>query len=319
MLEPQPKGLELDLAFLEYGFQRIQGKVKEEYLKGGKENSTKNLKKYADGDLKRTLALLEQKIETQLTAEFKRTSKTHTPKEIKAFAQEILRREHIKYLSSLYPEKGIIKEGFEINKKKYTSSQIPIGTFRNCYHRWGVGEDAGLSAFRSHTLSDKDGKELIKYYHHSSPVVYEEPDYKKCIEATDANLRQAVREADKETGGGPLTEIRLLSTSRGPGGDYKQAVATYLSAIRVSTHEAPITVFFHGLNPARFSLNKLLPFKIPGYSVGLETFINTRSTHELLEKTFKQLDIVNPHVVAIKEKRKTLDEKIKAIKLNKKN
>lgn len=300
--------LELDLSFLKPKFDAIQ-----ETLKGISFTGTKGLKEYADGGLKRTLSTLEHQIELQLKQNTA-FAKKHSPEEIKAIAWEILRREHIQYLSSQYPKEGIIKN-FKDNKYgDYTSAQIPIGEFRNCYHRWGIDEEAGLSAFRSHTLLDKDGKVLIQYYHHSSPVVYEEPDFQKSIETTVTNLQQAVR----ETGGGPLTEVRLLSTNRGPGGDYKQAVATYLSAIHASTPEAPITVFFYGVNLARFAnLTNLLPFEIPGYSGGLQTFINTRSTNQLFEKTFKRLGIENPHLDIIKEKRKILDDKIKNIDLSK--
>jgi len=308
----------LKLDFLETAFNNIRVKAQE--LNTEKEK----LKKHIND----TLSALAAKIEEQLTEQLK---KQYTKEAIKIFAHEILRREHIEYLSKLYPKDGIIKKFIMTDDKhvehKYTSSQVSIGKPRNCYHRWGTNEPdpndpddpnrVGLSAFRKHTL-EKNGiaKPLIEYYHHASPVVYEEPDFQKRIKATEANLKQAVR----KTGGGPLTEVRLLSTNKGPGGDYKQAFQTYLAAIRASTEDEPITVFFYGVNIARFassSASQLFSFNIPGYSGGLQTFINTRSTNTLFEKIFNQLGIQNgPVLSAIKGQRTLLDAEIKKIDLS---
>jgi len=270
--------VELDLSFLQPKFENLQKTIKTLYSVNGVEG----LKEYADKSMKKTLSALERQIERELksNAAF---AKKYNSKQIKDFAREILRREHIEYLSTLYPEEGIIKN-FQIDDKSYSSAQVPVGKLHNCYRRWTTG----LAAFRKHTFKAGD-ETLMEYYHHSSPVVYEEPDFKKRIEGTIENFKQVVR----DTGGKPVTEIRLLSTTSQAGGDKKQAVETYLAAILASTPEQPITVFFHGVNLARYLRGSKFAPKFLSPDGGFQTWLNTRSCNTLFEKILKQANIDN--------------------------
>jgi hypothetical protein len=267
-------------------------------------NSLAALKAYADNALLQRLKALALKLQQQLAAQLSPSSPHY--KNAEKIAWEILRREHIQYLAGCFPAQGIIKE-FD----GYKSMQIPVGEkIRNCYHRW----EPGLAAFRKHVFLRKNAENvyvpLIEYYHHASAVVYEEPDFKNRIEGTEENFQQMLREAK----GKHLTEIRLLSTNKGMGGDYKQVLATYLAAIRESTPGQNITVFFYGLNLARFLRASHLSF--PFYHGNLQEFINTRSTNELFKKAFLKMGIPGPDLRAIEDHRKKLDEAVKALDLS---
>lgn len=292
------KPVELDLSFLQPKFENIQKTIETLYSNAG----VVGLKEYADKGLKKTLSALERQIERELksNAAF---AKKYSPEQIKDFAKEILRREHIEYLSTLYPEEGIIKN-FQIDDKNYSSAQVPVGKLHNCYRRWTTG----LAAFRKHTFKEGD-KILMEYYHHSSPVVYEEPDFIKRINGTIENFKQVVR----ETGGKPVTEIRLLSTTSQAGGDKKQAVETYLAAILASTPEQPITVFFHGVNPARYLRGTKFVPKFLSPEGGFQTWLNTRSCNSLFEKILTQANIDNPYLKLIEKERANLKQKIKVL------
>ena len=63
-------------------------------------------------------------------------------------SKEIVRREHIRYLSTLFPKSGF-KQKFCYQESFFVSEQRPVGEFRNCYHRW----EPGLAAFRKHVFS----------------------------------------------------------------------------------------------------------------------------------------------------------------------
>ncbi len=114
----------------------------------------------------------------------------------------------IEYVGEHFPREGILAEPFP--GATFESKQTPIldkdGKFHCCYRR----NKEGLAAFRQHTLSFNK-RELIRWYHHSSPVPYEMDGDKKYsvrrLEATIANLQQLP--------GDKIAEIRLLSPMKG--------------------------------------------------------------------------------------------------------
>jgi hypothetical protein len=302
--------LELDLKFLDEEFEefeRIEIRARDDARNKGKRYTGHYTKQYVTKPFIALAKFLAKKIQ----------AKTPGAQLSDRDAFEILRREHIKYLSkqSAFSQEGVKRE-FDVEFQKYESTQIPMGDeFRICYYEW----EQGVRAFREHKLTTDDDKgnkkTLIKYHHHSSPVSSGIPNFADRIATTEANFKQVVA----DLGGKPVTEIRLLSTNkRLGGGNYKEVLETYLAAIRC---DQPLNIFFYGVNFARFLRPSVLLPKwfsnLIGYEGGLQTWINTRSTNELFEKVFKKLNIGNLGLEKIKEQRIELQKKIKDLNLTK--
>lgn len=187
-----------------------------------------------------------------------------------AESYETVRQAHIKYMAELFPQEGI-KKSFTINDELFFSEQIPVGQFRSCYERTGEG----LSAFRKHTFK-KDEKVLIEYFHHSSPVPYEESDFAKRIDGTIKNLQQVADENKDKT----LVEIRLLSPLKGWKSrvakkyfttldDYDQLLET---AIAAELCGREVILFNFGVNGGRTHADEL------------QNLLNTRAMTKLFSK-----------------------------------